>query len=704
MEYLTNEILMEEACGIITEIVAEIPQFLTVKHYDGIASFLRSDHAQRYILSWQTPENNDDGMVIAGLLLAYADAKISLLAKDSRDPLTQQILNSLLQLLSCHGYPIPDEDEICAKALDFWNTFAEFVSDVEAEDDGEKQVWLDSATWYLKESTRRMWFKIKLPPPQVAENWDSEDRVCLKTLRRDFGDMLSSVYLLVGLNMLHELVQQTTEAVEVHAWLDLEASLFCIRSLGEVVSDREEADELLSSLVNSSTFTTLTNESVDVPIYVQQIVIELIREYTPFFERHTRYLPLVLTSLFRAARVAKLGPLAARTISELSQSCRKTLAPNFPGFVEQYSKLTDLAVKDRVLEALAALIQAMYSDEARIHGLSMLITYVENEASQTLNLLQRGEAEEALAYGLHTLRCLTNIGKGIQSPEDNIINVEEDQFTSTIWQQNPGLEVQARIIKVMGQLYESMNSEGEIVEAICQILRAGYAETSPGPFVFPHRLTEQILISCPPSSNRLVYVLETAGVLFAAKTSSLAPDIDVAAASCLHHLIFLIDTLEGNPSNEPEVAASCITLASKMLIYHLYAYITPPNSSQIHILFDFTLACLLSSEIFPKRAAAQFWAAFLQLADRPLETQQTVDQISDAFGPRLAEALVLNYSGAAVRSDLDELVEPLKKMVARQPKAKAWLASALEGQMFMGSANERVGEKEKREWVLKVIK
>ena len=696
---------MDEACAVLTEITTEVPQFLTDEHHHGIASFLCSEHAQRYILSWQAPDDNSDGLVIACLLLAFADAKLSQLAMNSQDTMTQQILNSLLQLLSCHGYPIPEEDEICAKALDFWTAFAEFVSDTETELEGKQLTWLNSATRYLKESAGRMWFKIRLPPPEVAEHWDNEDRACLKALRRDFGDMLASVYLLVGLNALHELVQQTVGAVETRAWIDLEATLFCIKSLGEVVSDREEADDILSALVISSTFTTLTNEDVEVPIFVQQVMIELIREFTSFFERQTRFLLPILTFLFQAARNTELAPLAARTISELSQSCRKSLAPDFAIFLEQYGRLTDLAIKDRVLQALAALIQAMPSDEAQVQGLSMLITYVENEASQTLSLLQKGQAEDALAYGLHTLRCLKNIAKGVQSPEDNIVNVEEDQPATNVWQEAAGLDIQNRIIKVMGQLYESMKSEGEMVEAICQILRAGYTETTPGPFVFPPRLTEQVLISCQPSSNRLVYVLETAGILFATKPLTLNQGIDAAAVGSLHHVLCLINGLEGNPSNEPEVSSSCIMLASKMLHHHLEAYIAPSNSSQIHILFEFTLACLHSNEIFPKRSAAEFWTLYLQLADQPLDAQAIVDQVIDAFGPRLADALVLNFGGTAVRSDLDDLVEPLKKMVARQPKAKAWLASALESKTFGQRVNgTRVGEKERREWLLKVVK
>ena len=696
---------MDEASDVLTEITMEIPQLLTDEHYHGIASFLCGEVSQRYIHSWQAPEDNSDGLAIADLLLAFADAKLSQLAVNSRDPMTQQILNSLLQLLSCHGYPIPDEDEICAKALDFWNAFAEFASDTEGELEGKRLAWLDSATRYLKESTRRLWFKIRLPPPEEAAKWDNEDITCLKTLRRDFGDMLASVFLLVGQDTLSELIQQTRVSVEACAWTDLEASLFCIKSLGEVVSDREEVDDLLSTLVNSPTFSTLIDENVEVPIFVQQVTIELIREFNSFFERQTQFLPLILTFLFRAARDTKSGPMAARTISELSRSCRKSLAPEFTTFVEHYGRLTDLAIKDRVLEALAALIQAMPTDEAQIQGLSMLVTYVENEASHTLSLLQRGEAEEALAYGLHTLRCLTNIAKGVQSPEENIIDVEGDKPATAIWREAPGLEIQNRIINVMGQLYESMNTEGEMVEAICQILRAGYTETTPGPFVFPPRLTEQVLTSCQPSSNRLVYVLETASILFTAKPSSLNTGISIAAISSLHHILFLIQTLEGNPTNEPEVAWSLITLASKMLNHHLESYIAPTNSDQIHILFDFTLSCLLSNEIFPKRSAAQFWAAFLQLVDKPSEMQRMVDQVIEAFGPRLAEALVLNFGGAAVRSDLDDLIEPLKKMVARQPKAKAWLANALEGQAFLGRLNgERIGEKERREWLLKVVK
>jgi hypothetical protein len=45
------------------------------------------------------------------------------------------------------------------------------------------------------------------------------------------------------------------------------------------------------------------------------------------------------------------------------------------------------------------------------------------------------------------------------------------------------------------QLKNLFSSDTEVVDAICTILRAGFSETDPGPFVFPPQMVTELIIS-----------------------------------------------------------------------------------------------------------------------------------------------------------------------------------------------------------------
>jgi hypothetical protein len=70
------------------------------------------------------------------------------------------------------------------------------------------------------------------------------------------------------------------------------------------------------------------------------------------------------------------------------------------------------------------------------------------------------------------------------------------------------------------------------------------------------------------------------------------------------------------------------------------------------------------------------------------------------LGPLLAEALMTNIGGGSARSELDILADPLKKLVFRQPRAKAWLETALFNERF---PSQKVNAGEKRLFLQKVM-
>ena len=83
------------------------------------------------------------------------------------------------------------------------------------------------------------------------------------------------------------------------------------------------------------------------------------------------------------------------------------------------------------------------------------------------------------------------------------------------------------------------------------------------------------------------------------------------------------------------------------------------------------------------------------------ETQHLVNDIMQAYGPLLCQALVNQIGGDAARSELDMLADPLKKLIVKHPQAKKWLSEALYSIQF---PSKRVNDGDKRIWLHKVIK
>lgn len=73
----------------------------------------------------------------------------------------------------------------------------------------------------------------------------------------------------------------------------------------------------------------------------------------------------------------------------------------------------------------------------------------------------------------------------------------------------------------------------------------------------------------------------------------------------------------------------------------------------------------------------------------------------EMLGPLLSQSLARNIGGAASRSELDKLSEPLKKLVNRYPKAKEWLEGGLSHPTFPSS---KVTPEDKSMFVKKLIR
>lgn len=701
IQALHHEDLFDVTVEFFTDVLTNFSAFLTVGDLESLSKLLASMRARQIVLRLKGGDYDTEPISFARFLLAYGDATVQDLAKKAEDPLLSQIIHQLLDLLRCEGYA-GVEDEICAQAIEFWMTYTEFLIDSLFAAGEEKPSWMENARQHVVEVIEASWVKIRMPPHELAASWDSDARAGFKAFRADVKDLLQSSYTLLGVYVFEKLAQLALQSLENRAWLHLEATLFCLNALSESISDEDSVDVMLSRLFGSSLFADMSSTVEPIPAKTRQTAVNMITNYTAFFERHVNYLPAMLNFLFESLKAPALASVAAKAILSSCSSCRQTLIPELGAFLQQYEVLltwatAEVYTKEKVIGGIASIIQAIPRDEDKHGPLSTLIQFVERDVNDCIRFMEASQSEEFQASGICALKCLVSMGKALQAPDDALIDLDPDFPQSTFWAGGPGSILQAKIVRIMETVTGLMRWNSDVVEASCQILRSGYKESAPGLFVFPPKVTVDLVLASKLDTARLDYVLDTASAMLSRHVHEPEPIIKSAASAFLNNLLGIIHLMGGEPSSDPEAASSGIDLADKMVPHYLDCMMSAQN---IEKLFEFALKSLTAAEIMPKRSAAHFWATFVQKYEVSGDVAMFVGAVTQQYGPQLCYILVRSVAGEAARSELEVLAEPLKKLIFAQPQAKMWLSNALSSEDF---PSQKVGLTEKRVWLQKII-
>ncbi len=702
MPCIDFEETFEIATDCITDLLTNYSAFFTSEDLRLLRSMLCDQNLQQKLMKLKSGDYDTDHLAVGRLLLALGDATVQDLARNYEASDIRKIMQMLHGLLTCDGYAVA-EDEICAPALEFWNMFTEYVVDSLYDSGTTKALWINAAIQHVLQAIEECWVKLRFPAQDEADKWDSEVRTGFKAFRADVKDLLQASFILLGLEIIEKFANLALSSLEAGAWFDLESTLFSLNALSECTADEDSLDRILARLFGSPIFKVLSDNDLSIPPKTKQTAVYMLGHYTAFFKRQTTFLPQALDFLFASLQSPALAGAASKSISVLCSSCRKTLVSELGTFLRQYESFlswpnTDISTKERVIGAIAAIVQAIPSDEEKLQPMDRLLVFIEADVQSSITLARAGDSENTQSTALSALRCLSSVGKALQAPDDLPIDLEHEEPLTSTWFHGFGESLQSRIVDCIKAITDVFHNDGEIIEAACDVLRTGYKETTPGPFVFAPEVTVHFVTRCTLITPRLDYVLNTACVFLTSHNSDTSATMTDAANALLIHALNLIRLLNVNPAQDPEVASSTIDLLSKLLQNHMALLLNPNIQNPVTDLFTFTLRCLTSSEILPKRSAASFWTTLLSLPSSPAQTT-----IIDHTGPALATALIHGISGNAQRSELDALAEPLRKFVFKQLAARKWLEDAICGENFPEGAGLRVSVKERREWVGRVV-
>lgn len=444
--------------------------------------------------------------------------------------------------------------------MEFWSTYVDHVSDA-ALAGAEELEWFDSALRHIARVLEACWTKSVFPSEAELEKWDSDTRAAFSDFRADVKDLVQSCYPLLGPSLASRFADQALQSLQDRNWWNVEASLFFLNAMAEQMAEGQNEDGILLRVFNSNLFRDIT----EAPGRVSKTALSLVGSYSALFERHPESLPPILNYLFLTLQNQALVTEASRTIFTLCSTCRRALTTYLEAFIQQYDQFLNWGTGDRfsmekVIGAIASIVQALPSEDRKAGPLQRLLNFIEIEANRCAECLGAGEWQLGQNAGVTALECLASIGRAMQAPDDELYELEPDTPENSFWNEAEGQSVQSRILGFVVTIANLLFDDGDVIEATCQILKTGYTETKPGPFVFPAQATADLFEMTriiPNPTPRLEAIINAACTLLTTRSTENSGRIVAEAAQMLAKATRLIIDLQGQSSPDD---VSCLLI------------------------------------------------------------------------------------------------------------------------------------------------
>lgn len=559
--------------------------------------------------------------------------------------------------------------------LEFWSLYVTTIAEEFILLGSDVPAWIEPAKSHVFQAISELLTKIIYPPPDITKTWDNDAKKTFKVFRMDVRDIVVEAFELLRDGLTEQFINFTIHAFENTRWLDLEAGLFSLMSLSEALTN---VDDKLSALFDRPLFAAISQDA-QIPAVTRRSAVELVSSLNHFFLRNPRFLPQVLPFLLNALAQPSLAYGAAKSFASLCSECRKSLTSELPSFFQMYEQFltyqtAEEHTKSKVLEGIAAIVQAEETDEKRLVGVQSIFQYITNDANRAISFTSDTNGpEEGQVLAMSTLKCLASVGRALQAAED-VVDLSQEENQSTFWTEGPGKVIQDQVINLIRYMTQIFPQNDEIIESSCNVLRSGFKEMGPGPFVLPPAAAVDYITGTNVNTPRLTYVLETACCWVSAYKES--KEFKTQAQRLLHYNLGIMHALQ-HPRNDPEVSVGCIELIQSFFKQDANI-LKNEHPDVLKGTFGFSIECIKSPEVLPKRAAAALWKdIFEKTASAGSGDQATCQDIVDHFGQAVTFSLICNICGEVDASSLENVMAPLRRLIMNQRLSRQYVTNAL---------------------------
>lgn len=557
---------------------------------------------------------------------------------------------------------------------------------------------MDAAKANVFQAVSELAQKIIYPPSSETKEWDSDTKKTFKVFRIDVRDIIMEAYESLRDVMTDQFIDFTLQALGSGNWLDLEAGLFCLMSIADAFQERD--DERLNRLFEQPIFSAMSADA-EIPAITRRSAVELVAALNQFFLRNPRFLPQVLPFLLKALAQPALAHSAAKSFASLCSECRKSLTGELDSFFHMYEQFltyptAEEFTKSKVLEGIAAIVQSADTEEQQLVGVRQLFGYIAHDAMSAIRVTkEENDPDQGQVLALTTLKCLSSIGRALQALDEEVVDLEADSKaeTSKFWSEGPGKEIQNQVINMISYLTQIFSGNDEIIESACNVLRTGFKESLPGPFVLPPSAAVDFITKTTLQTPRLPFVLETACCWLSSHKHKRPIDFTTQAQRLLQHDLGIMQALQ-HPRNDPEIAVGCIELIQQFVNTDL-RLLTQEQPDVLQGMFAFCVESIKSPEVLPKRASAKLWKdIFESTGNSHGQHQGTSQDIVNHFGHAVTHALITNICGEVDFTSLEHIVAPLRALIRSDKNARTYITTSLAEQPLLQRYQQDPGVQE----------
>ncbi|VVT58987.1 uncharacterized protein SAPINGB_P006484 [Magnusiomyces paraingens] len=695
-----DESLFHIAINEVVEIIDRLPSFYssdlrihltkTLVHLGEplIKGIIHKNDQISKLNNYYIYNNDDDIEELESFASDYAKISIALCECEIGKPdrLNSDEISTLFEyMLIISGFPgIPYVDnKLAMYILEFWTNYIDSFIDTASSSD------ISETNPIIIKVVEIFWNKSAYPPENVKSSWNFEIREAFESFRKDFWELLDMAYPLIGSSLFLTFSNNIISNLSLNTpdWVKIEASLASISCLSDTIPLTNEFD-VLSQLLSSSLISRLGQiEDKDIRI----TCVNFIGNYDTFFETDIGqpFLFPALDYLFKSLNVTILSNTASKSIQKLCSSSRSFLSNNLDAFFNTYINLKlyehlDNISHQRIVLSISFVVQALKNFEMRATCTDKLLTPILGELEKEFQkysgmlqkysgMLQNSNESPYLQISfdrlVSLLRCIANVGKGLQEPDDFSDYFEGDLKNIAEFWDKDMWNIRSRIIGVIKvfaidrlEFQESI----PVIEACCDIFKSGFSERSPGPFVFSIDTVLDFISSKALCLNTLPLIINFSNCF----VTSFSVGHSKIPSYYINSLIDMFSVhIEETLNSEPEAQNAYLKLLEKIICRYMDVFLSNKNVTTI---MKFSVLRLASHERFVLGASAKFWCAFI------LSKSEKTAPFLLNIGPCLVDVLVDKISGDATRSELDLYIDVIKQLMLKKMMiSKPWFENSL---------------------------
>ncbi|GAA5873443.1 hypothetical protein JCM3774_002418 [Rhodotorula dairenensis] len=554
------------------------------------------------------------------------------------------------------------------------------------------------------------------PREEEFIEWPRDVRDAFRVQRSTtVADTIQYAYFVLRDELIAQLVRLAAEQVAAaptggrDSYEDLEATLFMLLSLGEVVpmaaptlSEMENPtappsplQQYLGTLFGPSVLGRLPTEPGLHPT-LRTTALRLVGAYSSWFASQPDACLQAVTFVIGGLQEPQLVPGAAKALRGLCDANRKVLMQHVPSFVQVLGGLegripdTELA---KVLQSVASVVQALPENEIVEPLLTLASPIVDKLVAVTSTTQQ--DRELAREECLQQLSYLAALSRGLADPEGDVIDLDasldETSFAregaQRILSDSRVVDLRHRLAAGIERVAQTWPGDAEIVTALSDFIRQSTSDALPSPVALDSLALLNLCVNALKIAVSSVW-LGVGGQLLARMSRDLSDgtisDAELASLTTpVEAVLSVILTAYPDVSTmgeNPDVVAAFLAFCSQITRLYPRIFDALPHN-YLEAVLAFAERGLAMQEQFSLKSTTELLLSSVQQTRMASPSATTYQTVILPRIPSIMRSTLLAIGGVAPRSHLVSLSELLHACLLRvpdqaRPALKALLAES----------------------------